>query len=75
MEQAKHIKELEAEREWISVLDRLPNHPNYVIVRDVLNDVYPAHILDAIWRENSYNDRLREIVTHWMPLPLPEPPK
>ena len=69
-EQQKRIAELEKERRWIPVTERVPEKSTYVLC------YWHGHICRCkFWRHHSrfeFNGRLVK-VTHWMP--LPKPPK
>ena len=67
-------------QQWISVKDRLPTDPRFVLVyvKHPAQSTYPAWscimtdmFLGDRWAENA-DEEVHE-VTHWMP--LPEPPK
>lgn len=85
--QQKRIEQLEAERRWIPVTERLPNlipcdaGTAYSEAVNVLTD--GRKVLTAIWNgerflcDADYWEAWDENITHWTPvlLPLPEPPK
>lgn len=71
--QRKRVAELEQERRWIPVAERLPNDWEDVLVRLQCGDCVVAVRSGTIWRERWTNTRLDREPTHWMP--LPEPPK
>lgn len=60
----KEIERLKAEREWISVKQRLPDNNIYVIVRMDGGSVDTDYLTSA----NEF-DFFGRFVTHWMPLP------
>lgn len=89
IELKKEIERLKAEREWISVKDRLPENDDEVLIY-VSTDIVQAYLKDGLWKgsinvtdnmkDGYVNDRIIckqgdhfDFVTHWMP--LPEPPK
>ncbi len=58
---------------WISVKDRLPEENRNVIIYGGL-----GRYSDGLWYSMTGEDSNRLIqweVTHWQPLPLPEPPE
>lgn len=57
---------------WISVKDRLPELPNWVIVCDANGDVYPGLYQDGTWYDDVC-ERAMHIMSYWTP--LPEPPE
>jgi hypothetical protein len=69
----ERIEELEAERRWIPVSERLPENGERVLVR--MSNFYI--VIACYFYKNGYwkNDSGQEIfiVTHWQP--LPQPPK
>lgn len=82
----KRIAELEAERQWISVEDRLPEIDDVVLVhRYGLQEPFIGTLLEEIptfeetfdtftyWDDARNDGQHWDDVTHWMP--LPEPPK
>ena len=79
IELKKEIERLKAEREWISVEDRLPEFGeeyNCVqVLDDVGNPVTSITEYYAIEKIFCYpgTDIEQKGITHWMP--LPEPPK
>lgn len=85
--QQKRIEELEQERRWIPVTERLPNLipcDAGTAYSEAVNVLTSGHkVLTAIWDgfewecDAEYWDAEDEEITHWTPvlLPLPEPPK
>ena len=71
--QAKRIAELESERRWIPVVEKLPEDWADVLVRLQCGDGVVAVKSGPIWRARWTNTRLDRDPTHWMP--LPQPPK
>ena len=71
----RSIERLEAERQWISVEDRLPTEPTEYIV--VIKGGASATTLlfdGSLWFEEDQDGwRTYYAVTHWMP--IPQPPK
>jgi hypothetical protein len=57
---------------WISVKDRLPELPNWVLVCNVHREVYPGTYENGKWW-NDVQDSDFHGITHWQP--LPEPPE
>ena len=86
-DQQKRIEQLEAERRWVPVTERLPDlspcdaGTAYSEAVNVLTD--GRKVLTAIWNgerflcDADYWEAWDENITHWTPvlLPLPEPPK
>lgn len=65
----ERIAELESQLpKWISVKDRLPPKGQHVLVvrNHSLRSLYPIDVV--CWSEDYIT---HDIVTHWMPLPLP----
>lgn len=69
--QQKRIEELEAERRWISVTERLPENDGVYLTFNKKKK-YEFHFFQtgkrmwpAIWDDDG--------VTHWMPMPEPVP--
>ena len=80
--QQRRIAELEEQRRWIPVTERLPGHSENVLVRVtgsfgnvVLEDAYllAEYIAGDGWILEMWPEIEGPNVTHWMP--LPEPPK
>lgn len=88
---AKIIEKMESEQRdmmrqlptWISVEERLPEFGERVLVCGRIDDFgdEPEYGIDIAYRYHAgvehidfYWDSIFD-VTHWMPLPLPEPPK
>lgn len=76
--QQKRIEELEAERHWIPVTERLPEHSDgHVLVTD--GEQVKISCRNACYKTASGELRCAQgygsgmPVTHWMP--MPEPPK
>ena len=76
--QQKRIAELEEQRRWISVTERLPDHSENVLVRVtdsfgnvVLEDAYllAQYIAGDGWILEMWPGIEGPNVTHWMPLP------
>ena len=70
------IERLEAERQWISVNDRLPEPGAYVVCiakRNPFSRFMPmvAKIEKNGW-VNPITEQYISVVTHWMPLPDPQ---
>ena len=69
------IAELEAERRWIPVSERLPLDDGYYWTMDIFKQEQKYKFSQGKWRDQS--GMLVEFsathVTHWMP--LPEPPE
>lgn len=61
------IAELEAERRWIPVSERLPEDLQSIIVFTKDRKTYIIRFLELYGREGFGS--LSDIVTHWMPLP------
>ena len=70
--QQKRIEELEAERRWIPVTERLPDEDVRVIVRIDRTVWNTAFELDADRRHNGEWVRWGRAVTNWMPMPAKE---
>ncbi len=71
-EQAARIAELEAERRWIPVSERLPEDTERMltIVYDAFEDTTAISILQHYGDGDWFSwDSGRYVVTHWMPLP------
>ena len=71
------IERLEAERQWVSVEDRLPEPGTYVVCiakRNPFSRFMPmvAKIARNGW-VNPITEQYSSVVTHWMM--LPDPPK
>ncbi len=66
------IAELEAERRWIPVSERLPDKRLPVLVYTIYGETYSAMLLGEVWT-GLHRDFRKGEITHWMP--LPEPPK
>lgn len=72
---------LSSVRKWISVMERLPEKPEYdwvlVSAKAVPEDYnvvpYVAELRNGVWWDDHFDGPLEEIasvkVTHWMPLP------
>ena len=66
-----YIAELEAERRWIPVSERLPEKDGYYLVSDDHGDVLSCEFLTERRVEPIWDDD--DGVLYWMP--LPEPPE
>lgn len=70
--QRKRIAELEQERRWISIDERLPNSSERVLIR--MSNYYT--VIASFFRNQKYwkNDAgaIVHNVTHWQPLPQPQ---
>lgn len=64
---------LKANREWISVDERLPESRKFVIACDEYGNVGEAYFYKKDGRFEWVDDEERVFATHWMP--LPEAPK
>lgn len=79
IELKKEIERLKAEREWISVKDRLPEFgEEFNCIQDLFDGDEPVVSItefDAIKKIFCYpgTDVIQSGITHWMQ--LPEPPK
>jgi hypothetical protein len=64
------VKELEGERQWISVTDELPD--DNMEVNCVINGLYGTAIYNGgkqIFENETYDDFASDLVTHWLPIP------
>ncbi len=68
--QQKRIGELESERRWIPVTERLPEAGSMVLAVDSEETISSAYYVGN-WHSGGALEE--DAVTHWMP--LPEPPK
>ena len=68
------IERLQEANRWIPVSERLPEHPNWVIVNDEAGNVFPAvYKKDEGWTDDlldTYNEEYPKIIS-WRPLPQP----
>lgn len=70
----KRIAELEAERRWIPVSERLPERDGFYLVLENVNQVAGYYHWCKVFGWNTDGGRTNiQSVTHWMP--LPEPPE
>ena len=68
------IAELEAERRWIPVSERLPERDGFYLVLENVNQVAGYYHWCKVFGWNTDGGRTNiQSVTHWMP--LPEPPE
>lgn len=60
---------------WINVKDRLPDNDDYYLTYTTEHtcEVY-RYDGDGEW-VTAWDDTANHDITHWMPLPLPEPPE
>ena len=69
-----YIAELEAERRWIPVSERLPERDGFYLVLENVNQVAGYYHWCKVFGWNTDGGRTNiQSVTHWMP--LPEPPE
>ena len=68
-----YIAELEAERRWIPVGERLPTEDGYYWALDIFKQEQKYKFVQGKWRDQSgmLVEYLATRVTHWMPLPNP----
>ena len=58
--------------EWVSVKDRLPDNPGWVIALTNRNEVLPAVYDGLKWQDDVGDDFYDfSFVTRWQPLPPP----
>jgi len=62
------IAELEAERRWIPVSERLPEDGKPVWVCTIWNEQHSGFLIDGVW-VGLFRDFREGEITHWMPLP------
>ena len=67
----RRIAELEAERRWIPVGERLPTEDGYYWALDIFKQEQKYKFVQGKWRDQSgmLVEYLATRVTHWMPLP------